>query len=153
MCSWRLPAGDPDYGEQPVAHIRLRIERRLQLHFPPFRPKRKTNNSCLTRWDDDRLSQIQFAVVEKQRHVRRFALEFIRDLRFHGMIGVPGVQDGNRSMTGDRPIRPTMHRRQSYIYALIFLGSKKQVDDFLQRHFARSNEKKSRSPLLKKQLL
>jgi hypothetical protein len=46
-----------------------------------------------------------------------------------------------------------MHWRECHVWALFNVRSKKPINDLLHRHFARSNEEKSRTSLLQEQLL
>src|SRR6266498_4195924 len=92
--------------------------------------------------------QIRFALVEKEDEVGRLTSEVFFDLSCRGIARVARIQDGDRSMTGYVPVDPAMHRHQSNIHLLLGARCKKRVDDSVRRHFARSDEEKSRRPLL-----
>ena len=134
--------------EQTIADIRLRIERLFQFRHSSRRPQRKTNDFRLTLRDIDGFIQIRFAVVEKENDIGRFAPEVVLNLHLGRIAGVARVQNRDGSVTGNCPLGPTMHRRKGHIHALVRVRSKKQIDDFWHRRFARPDEEKSRSPLL-----
>src|SRR6266487_4327183 len=79
---------------------------------------------------------------------RKMTSEVFFDLSCCGIARVARIQDGDRSMTGYVPVDPAMHRHQSNIHLLLGARCKKRVDDSVRRHFARSDEEKSRRPLL-----
>src|SRR5438093_7511954 len=92
--------------------------------------------------------EISLPVVEKEDDVWRLTSEVFFDLSCCGIARVARIQDGDRSMTGYVPVDPAMHRHQSNIHLLLGARCKKRVDDSVRRHFARSDEEKSRRPLL-----
>src|SRR5260370_34667949 len=90
----------------------------------------------------------RFPLVKKEYDVGRLAFKIFFDLSCSRIIGVPSIQDGNRSMARYVPVDPSMHGHQSNIHLLWRAGRKKRVDDSVGRRFARSDEEEPRRAVL-----
>src|SRR6266436_9988508 len=152
--------------QQTIADRWLHFQNFSQLRSTLFRSEANTNDFGVGQRSANVMLEMQqdiggfascsffgtrFPLVEKEYDVGRLTFEIFFDLSCDGIVCVTSIQDGNRTMPGYVPIDPSMHWHQSNIHLLWRAGRKKRVDDSVGRRLARSNEQKSRGPLLEEQ--